>query len=172
MSDESGAIFSPSRTHRYQLWRRWDDRPMLNVIGLNPSTADETANDPTIRRCIGFAKLWGYGGLMMTNIFAFRATDPQDMKRSLNPIGTANNPNIVSAALKSSRTLVAWGTHGAFMGRGVAVLQLLAGARISPICLGVTTKGHPKHPLYMASDTRPMTLELAQAIHAVLQGTP
>ena len=85
---EKGARFSESRTHRYALWRIWEKgAPMVMFVGLNPSTADETQDDPTIRRCIDFAKRWGYGGLYMLNIFAFRATNPKDMKAAADPVG-------------------------------------------------------------------------------------
>lgn len=95
--------FSEDRAFRYTLWREWDvdsltgcadDLPhghqFAQFIGLNPSTADETRDDPTIRRCIGFAKLWGYGALCMTNLFAFRATKPRDMRQAADPIGPEN----------------------------------------------------------------------------------
>jgi len=89
----SGATFSTDRVYRYALWRVWDAAlPSFVVIGLNPSTADETENDPTIRRCIGFAKREGCGGLVMLNLFAVRATDPRVMMAHPEPIGPDNPP--------------------------------------------------------------------------------
>ena len=89
---KTGAIFSGCRTYRYTLWRSWDrDKGDVMFIGLNPSTADETLNDPTVRRCINYAKSWGYGGIYMANMFAFRATDPKEMKQAKDPIGYRND---------------------------------------------------------------------------------
>ena len=86
---KKNAKFSACRKYRYALWRTWDEsKPYVMIIGLNPSTADENKNDPTITRCINFAKSWGYGGVCVTNLFAFRATVPSDMKTSNDPIGT------------------------------------------------------------------------------------
>jgi hypothetical protein len=127
----SGAVFSECRTYRYMLWRRWKedkqvtgfgpdaiefDSPshMVAFIGLNPSTADETQDDPTIRRCIGFAKSWGFRGMMMLNLFAFRATDPKDMKAAADPIGPDNDRHIRVASSILPQTICCWGTHGAF----------------------------------------------------------
>ena len=88
LSPDSTAEFSPCRTYRYALWRWWDrSRPYAMFIGLNPSTADEVNNDPTVSRCIGYSRRWGYGGLCMTNIFAYRSTDPARMKAHSAPIG-------------------------------------------------------------------------------------
>mgnify|MGYP000880158315 CR=1 FL=1 len=91
------AGFSPDREFRYTLTRRWDDRLLVNFLMLNPSTADENIEDPTIRRCMGFARDWGYGGLMVTNIFAYRSTDPKALYKVPDPTGPANNPCSVSS---------------------------------------------------------------------------
>lgn len=88
---KKSAILSDDRKYRYSLSRVWDEsKNKVMFIGLNPSTADETEDDPTIRRCINFAKSWGYVGLEMTNLFAFRATAPKDMKNTKEPIETVN----------------------------------------------------------------------------------
>lgn len=151
----SGACFSPCRTWRYGLWRRWgegEDR-LLMVIGLNPSTADETEDDPTIRRCIRFAKDWGHSGLIMVNLFAFRATDPEVMRRAADPIGPRNNLFLDVYAYSASLILAAWGVHGDYGGRAARVCQLLA----RPLhCLGKTKEGFPRHPLYVAAATKPV----------------
>src|SRR5207249_5914720 len=86
-------ILSPCRQYRYVLWREWDKTNASYVlfVGLNPSTADETEDDPTIRRCMNYAKRWGYGALCMVNLFAYRATDPDAMKAHPQPVGTEND---------------------------------------------------------------------------------
>ncbi len=147
-------IFSPTRKYRYVLWRRWQPgSKSLAVIGLNPSTADEVIDDPTIRRCIGFAKSWGFDALCMLNLFAFRATDPAVMAVQSDPIGPENDKFIVAATQAASMTLAAWGTHGSFMGRGEQVLRLIPSVH----CLGITKHGFPKHPLYIKGDTQPIS---------------
>jgi hypothetical protein len=150
----TGAYFSPCRKWRYQLWRIWDWHiPFLNVIGLNPSTADETHNDPTIERCQRRAKAMGFGGLMMTNLFAFRATDPTVMKCYYAPIGPENNDYILDAAKRVGMVLCAWGTNGTHLGRDLEVLQLLEGFDLH--CLRVTKDGIPGHPLYLPYSQQP-----------------
>lgn len=115
-NERSGAAFSPCRTWRYQLWRRWNGTPLIIIIGLNPSTADESYNDPTITRCMGFAQREGYGGLLMLNLFAFRATAPADLKEAQDPIGPENDGVILSKCQNQDRVIVAWGNHGGFVG--------------------------------------------------------
>lgn len=121
-------------------------------IGLNPSTADEVNDDPTVRRCIRFAQRWGYGALCMTNIFAYRATDPNVMKTQADPVGKLNDRYLKSAAHQAGIVVAAWGTHGAHEDREEKVLGLLRG-KLS--CLGTTKAGHPRHPLYLRADTVP-----------------
>lgn len=149
----SGAEFSDCRLYRYKLWRIWDEsKPVLNVVGLNPSTADETNNDPTITRCINYARAWEYGGLVMTNIFAFRATDPKEMKRQAEPIGADNDDWLKREAAAAGLVLAAWGKDGAFMNRGEAVRQMLGELH----CLRITKEGHPHHPLYLPKTLMPI----------------
>jgi hypothetical protein len=151
-----GANFCEDRTHRWVLWRVWDEeKPYLNVIGLNPSTADEDLDDPTIRRCIGYAKAWGYGGLFMTNIFAFRATNPKVMHQADDPIGLLNQECLLSVGVQAGMRLAAWGAEGDFMLRGKAVKKLFQERGITLHCLGLTKNGHPKHPLYLRADAIP-----------------
>ena len=145
------AIFSPCRTYRYVLRRRWDwSLPFCAFIGLNPSTADETKDDPTIRRCIRFAKEWGYGGLVMLNIFAFRATDPRDMLKADDPIGPQNDYHLMNQYWKSGIVIAAWGTKGGNRADEVT------GSLPTLHCLVKTKDGHPKHPLYVAAETKPV----------------
>lgn len=147
----STARFSPCRLYRYELWRKWADGPYLQIIGLNPSTADETNDDPTIRRCIDFAKRWGFGSLCMTNAFAYRATKPEDMKAQAEPIGEDNDATIARLAAGAGMVLAAWGVHGDHIGRDETLLAMLPALH----CLGFTKDGHPKHPLYIRADTQP-----------------
>lgn len=150
------AVFSPCRTYRYTLWRVWDDTlPYCQFIGLNPSTADETNDDPTIRRCIRFAKDWGCGALCMTNIFAYRATNPKDMKAQEFPTGDLNGESIIDIAKEAGIVIAAWGIHGDHESQGAKVNQLFDTHSIKLHCLGKTMLGHPKHPLYIKADTKP-----------------
>lgn len=153
---KSGAAFSPCRKYRYALWRIWNkDLPACLFIGLNPSTADETNNDPTIRRCIGFARDWGYGGLYMANIFAFRATNPAKMKAAPNPIGPENDKWLNKPSNQAAITICAWGIHGTYMDRDKDALCLLYDAH----CLALTNDGHPRHPLYLKKDCKPIKFD-------------
>jgi hypothetical protein len=148
------ATFSPCRTYRYSLWRRWgapsDGYAMF--IGLNPSTADEIADDPTVRRCIAFARDWGYGALCMTNIFAFRATDPEVMKASASPVGPMNDATLLELSRNAGVVVAAWGTHGAFLNRDTHVRELIPNLT----CLKKTKYGFPGHPLYLKKSLVPI----------------
>lgn len=150
--DTCGAEFSECRTYRYALWRHWDWQGHANCVafvGLNPSTADETIDDPTIRRCIGFAKAWNFGGLYMLNAYAFRATDPKDMKAASDPIGPGNNEALSYYRTRVSCVIAAWGVH-CDPARAKEVCDIL---RRPVYCLGKTKSGAPKHPLYLAANT-------------------
>lgn len=156
----SGATFSSCRKHRFTLWRRWEpDCPpsrMCAFIGLNPSTADETLDDPTIRRCIRFSKDWGFGGYVMLNLFSFRATDPKVMKADSNPCLQANLKSISEVSDCAGRVVCAWGTHGSYEGLGETVRTWLSVGRFVNLWhLGLTKQGFPKHPLYLKADTQP-----------------
>jgi len=156
MIEDNGASFSPCRKWRYDLWRIWD--PSLQrvaFIGLNPSTADETANDPTVTRCINYAKTWGYGGMHMLNIFGYRATDPKDMKSVEDPVGIGNTGVVTAIARECELIICAWGTHGGYRGRGKSMYHMLRSMK-DIHCLGTTKDGHPKHPLYLKKDLSPI----------------
>jgi hypothetical protein len=150
----SSAIFSPCRTWRYVLKRSWDDggirREPAVFIGLNPSTANETTDDPTIRRCVGFAKRWGCGGLVMLNLFAFRATDPVDMYQAADPVGLENDAWLDAETRGRIFVIAAWGNHGAYRNRDAEVARNIQGLR----CLGTNANGSPKHPLYVRGDAQ------------------
>lgn len=146
------AIFSEDRVHRYILWRRWDkSKEFAAFIGLNPSTADETQDDPTIRRCIRFASDWGYGGLAMLNLFSFRATDPVDMKKAADPVGPQNDQHIKFITARAGMVIAAWGAHGSYLNRGSIVRRMVADLRI----LRLTKAGYPAHPLYLPKTLKP-----------------
>lgn len=153
-------IFSPCRKYRYTLWRSWPIVPGLNsrhyvqFIGLNPSTADETQDDPTIRRCKAFAKAWGYSAMCMTNLFAWRDTDPLEMKRTADPIGPDNNKWLLEVASGASIIIAAWGKHGSYLYRGARVKQFIPNLK----CLRKNKDGSPEHPLYLPSNLTPIEL--------------
>ena len=151
---ERTATISPCGRYRYTLGRRWGDGPLACWVMLNPSTADATQDDPTVRRCIGFSKAWGYGGLVVVNLFAFRATDPAELlaRRTL-AVGPDNDAAILAAAESSSVVVAAWGVHGTHLGRADAVTSLIRRAGYSLRCLGRTKGGLPRHPLYVAAAT-------------------
>ena len=112
-NNDCGALFSPCRKYRYTLWRIWaPDKPYACFLGLNPSTADETADDPTVRRCIDYSKRWGMGSLLMLNIFAYRSTDPEKMKAVADPVGPDNDRWIKEIAGNAGIVIAAWGNHG------------------------------------------------------------
>lgn len=149
----AGARFSRCGTYRYVLWRRWDPtRPASMIIGLNPSTADARNNDPTIRRCIRFARDWGSGGLIMTNLFAFRATDPSDLKKAEDPVGPRNDFWVRSISATCPVLVAAWGNDGAWQGRSTQLCQRL-GHRLQ--ILRLNKSGEPAHPLYLPAGLRP-----------------
>lgn len=156
---EKGAQFSGCRTYRYALWRTWSQGDgHVMFIGMNPSTADETQDDPTIRRCIGFAKAWGFKGIYMLNLFAYRATRPRDLNDVDDPIGPQNNEFLKMYFEPAGLTVACWGTHGVYWNRNRDVIELLGLENLS--CLGLTKNGQPKHPLYLKSDITPMAMSL------------
>lgn len=152
------ATFSECRTWRYALYRRWDEaKPWCMFVGLNPSTADETEDDPTIRRCIGFAKDWGCGGLIMCNAYAARATKPKNLWLAADPVGPDNDGALLLCARRASLVVVAWGTHAESkrVSQVTDVLQQGIADKLMPVyCLGRTKAGCPKHPLYLPKTTR------------------
>ena len=149
------AAFSPCRRYRYALWRSWDDGlPRVMFVGLNPSTADESTDDPTLRRCMRFARDWGYGGVCTANLFALRATDPKLMLSVDEPIGPDNDTWLQRLASEAALVIAAWGNHGAHLGRSRAVRVLLPRLH----CLAVNRSGEPAHPLYQPASRRPRPL--------------
>lgn len=150
-----GATFSDCKKYRYSLWRIWEGgKGVVTFIGLNPSTADENIDDPTIKRCINFAKSWGYGGIYMVNLFAFRATDPKVMKATDYPVGSDNDKWIKQLIDESEIAVAAWGNHGKHLRRDRTVKKLI-GSKLH--CLEKSKDGNPKHPLYLKKDLTPIS---------------
>jgi len=152
----AGARFSECRRWRYLLWRRWDEsRPAANFLMLNPSTADEFQLDPSCTRARLYAERWGFGALIVTNLFAWRATDPRDMKAAREPVGRANDRAIVRAAREAALVVCAWGNHGAHRERAASVLSMLRDAGVGLHALRLTGAGEPAHPLYLRATLNP-----------------
>ena len=151
----SDAQFSPCRTWRYTLTRQWADGGTVCFVGLNPSTADEATLDPTCRRCVGFAKAWGFGTYVMTNIFAYRSTDLKALLAADDPVGPENDVAIRRVAFDAGLVVAAWGVHGALNERGAQVTKMLQEIGVAVFCLGTTKAGHPKHPLYLPKSVKP-----------------
>jgi hypothetical protein len=150
---KTGAILSKDRKYRYVLSRIWDEsKPMIMIIGLNPSTADETKNDPTITRCINFAKSWEYGGVYMLNLFAFRATLPKDMIEEEEPIGNENDSYINKYSKLSEKVVCAWGNDGSYKNRSKEILSKINNLYY----LKLNQSGEPSHPLYLNGNLIPI----------------
>lgn len=153
------AVFDATRRLRYTLTREWGAEGKGGVLWvmLNPSTADEWQDDPTIRRCINFSRTWGYGRLVICNLFALRATDPRELYRQGGVVGVGNDAILRSEAARADLVVAAWGNHGRLFGRSTHVRELLVaatpGGRLHH--LGLTTAGQPRHPLYLPSSCRP-----------------
>jgi hypothetical protein len=147
----SGAVYSDCEAYRYSLTRVWDpEGARVGFVMLNPSTATEVQNDPTVERCERRARALAFGGFRVTNIFAWRDTDPQAMRRAVDPVGPENDAALIEAAAWADRVICGWGNHGAHLGRGPAVEALLRATGRPLHHLGLSKAGHPKHPLYIA----------------------
>ena len=145
------AIISPCGLYRYRLTRQWGDGPTAVFVMLNPSTADASQDDPTIRRCIGFAKREGCGSLLVVNLFAYRATDPDGMFRlGVEPVGDENDGHIADAMLGSAGPVIAaWGGDKRAKVRVRDVRYMAGKIGVRLLCLGKTKDGSPRHPLYV-----------------------
>ena len=154
---ESGAVISECGKYRYHLWRIWDvDKATLCFVMQNPSTADATANDPTIEKCLHFARRDGFGSISVRNVMAYRATDERELMKVADPFGPENWDHLRSARNVSmlTRLVVAWGVP--FGGKRLHRHYVTAKSALlpqSPYCLGVTKDGHPKHPLFLKHST-------------------
>lgn len=162
-SGANGAVFGPDRTYRYLLWRTWSRylNPVKWIM-LNPSTADGLTDDATIRKCVKFAKAWGYGGIKVVNLFGYRATDP----RFLNPLGYAelvgplNNEYILQTLDGKGPNIAAWGQGGKLWSRSKTVLEICQREKIRLQALKIAKDGvTPYHPLYLKDSTLPFAID-------------
>jgi hypothetical protein len=153
----AGARFSSCRRYRYALWREWDPAlPTVVFCGLNPSTADETKDDPTIRRELGYARDWKCGRLIKVNAYGWRDTDPKKMLAVADPTGPENLQTVVHCARHAGLFVAAWGNH--IRERDAWALRvMLKRAGVTVYALRVTSKGNPEHPLYLPRNLRPLT---------------
>ena len=152
----STAVYSDCEKYRYSLTRIWapEGRKVLFVM-LNPSTATEVQNDPTVERCERRARTLGFGAFQVTNIFAWRDTDPRAMRAATAPIGPENDDTLIAGTAWADQIIAAWGTHGAYMDRGAQVEAVLRATGRPLFHLGLSKAGHPKHPLYLPYTKQP-----------------
>ena len=135
------AVFSDCRTFRYALSRVWDSAAQkVLFIGLNPSRADEKNDDPTIRRCVGFAKDWGFGGFTIVNLFAYCSHDSKDLYKVDNPVGPENDQMLASHIAENEKIVLIWGNNGHYLDRSQKVLELIE----HPLCLKMNKNGAPE----------------------------
>lgn len=163
------ARISDCGLYRYILSRRWESLFSDDIIGwimLNPSTATAETNDPTIRRCINFAKGWGCGGIDVVNLFSYRATRPADLEAkaadSFDVIGPSNDEAIMHMLLNRRIIIAAWGGHKIFEDRKRKVCKMASDIGVKLMCMGTTEDGSPKHPLYLPNDTVAIPYALRQ----------
>ena len=156
---KSGAVFSEDRKYRYCLWRDWDtNKPVLGFCMLNPSTADEIKNDPTIERCERRAKMLGYGGIVIVNVFAYRSTDPAALKTVDDPVGFENMYHIRKAARSCKAIVCGWGKHAGEHGK--KVLSVIRRNGGTALALKINKDGSPSHPLYIGYDVKPIPIDI------------
>lgn len=148
---KSSAVMNHDRTHRYELWRSWDEsKPTIMFIGLNPSRADETFNDPTITRCINFAKSWGYGSMFFGNLFSLRSPDPKQVEKDTKAARTISTDMRLCGMRDASEThVLCWGSWKFIEEREQQVVEMFPDAK----CFGLNQDGHPKHPLYLKASS-------------------
>lgn len=150
---DSGADISKDGKYRYRLWRRWgNSKKSCLFIMLNPSTADGSQDDPTIRRCVGFSKRLGYSRLDVVNLFAYRSVSIANMTQQSEPVGPDNKPRVLEATNGAGIIICAWGTSGGHLQQDKTVLGWLE--KMDKFALGITAHGHPRHPLYLSSDSK------------------
>lgn len=153
----SVAVYSDCERYRYLLTREWaPTQGRALFIMLNPSTATEVQNDPTVERCERRARALGFGGFRVCNIFAYRATDPRVMRAAADPVGPDNDKAIMDSMPWADRVICAWGTHGAHLDRGARVATMLRTTGVELFHLGLSKAGHPKHPLYIGYAVQPV----------------
>ncbi len=148
---KSKASFSKDRLYRFTLYRRWAESGQeILFICLNPSTADEDHDDPTVRRCVNFARDWGYRGVWLGNLFALVTTDSAELYKHYDPVGCANNLVLKTMAARCAKVVYAWGNHGRLLNRSRQVVNMIGPG----LCFGVNKTGEPKHPLYQSRNAQ------------------
>ena len=154
---KGGAVITGD--YRYLLWREWNNsNRTISFIMLNPNRADASFNDPTITRCINFAKSWGYGRLEVVNLFAYRTPKPSLLKQAAEPIGKDNDRYILESVERCDRVILAWGNHGLWQKQDLYTLELLKNHN-HLYSLGITKRGCPRHPLYLRSTIKPKVFD-------------
>jgi hypothetical protein len=157
---ESRAVYSPCERYRYELTRIWrQDGAKALFVMLNPSTATEVQNDPSVERCERRARTLGFGAFRVCNIFAWRETDPRKMRAQPEPVGPGNDAAIAAGCHWAETIVCAWGSHGTHLGRGPEVERLMRSTGRDLHHLGLTKAGHPKHPLYIGYAVAPRRWE-------------
>lgn len=152
----STATYSDCERYRYALTRTWDTGgKRLLFVMLNPSKATEVQNDPTVERCERRARALGFGAFQVTNIFAWRDTDPNQMRKAVDPVGPDNDHALLDGTAWADLIIAAWGTHGAHLDRGPQTATLLRATGMPLYTLGLSKHGHPKHPLYISYSQQP-----------------
>jgi len=151
LSQFSGAILDHHRQHRFLLWRFWDDRPRMLFVGLNPSTANELGDDPTVIRLCDFAQRWGYGGLYACNVFSQITAYPKYLLPET-AVHAGDTPAIKMAVELTVLAVCGWGDGIEKAPYGTARANTIKGYLRAPMCFGLTAKGNPKHPLYLPKD--------------------
>jgi len=152
---KTGAMFDATEQYRYSLWREWNPTlPKVGFVMLNPNRADATQDDPTIRRCLGFARSWDYGSLEVVNLFAYRTAHPQNLQPVVDPVGKMNDRILKTLAERVDHIVIAWGNWGTWQQRNQIVLELFR--EQSLYCFGLTKRGQPYHPLYLRSTLKPI----------------
>ena len=147
------AMIDATQQYRYTLLREWDSNaPRVAFVMLNPSTADAEIDDNTINRCINFARSWEYGSIEIVNLFGYRSKNFDYIKGVSNPIGNENNEFIITVVNRASIVVAAWGDNGTYLSRDLEVIALISEVK-DVYCLGITSKGNPRHPLYLDSST-------------------
>jgi len=153
------AIISECKQYRYELTRTWDESmPKVLFIMLNPSTADADNDDPTIRRCIGFAKSWGYGGLIVCNLFAYRATNPKELLKCKDPVGISNIDHVSKACTNVEKVITAWGNYPIVdkLMKGKSAFRMLTHSLKKLHYIDISKTHCPKHPLYLSKELQPI----------------
>ena len=149
---KSTAAFSDCGRYRYVLDRRWTDGPICVFVGLNPSTATADSDDATIRKCVALARTWGFSGMTMANLFAVRCRYPQILSTHQNPVGPENDRFLLPTIEQAHTVVAMWGNHGLrSYGLSARRDQDILALRDDWQCVGITKRGAPRHPLYIAS---------------------